>query len=357
MSAGLTQTDYTVMLVLLLLLSAVGLVWLGAFLQRRGEHDGRAQGGRAFKGAGPAPGGTAGGGAGSVFGGGAAGGSGGSAAGGSGSGVAEGSGSGAGTHNGVGGDSTNSATAGASAAGDARRGLWRGEGLRFGGFGAPMPHSSAEQIVRRMEQSLTDLQRQLNLDLAQLQASMKAERHDLERHVARVRQMASDHKLALTLFELFDALKALPRKTTEAQEIDRAWHGQVGIEPDDILLPEEESDPWKIYFKLSGVWYLLRVLDRKYSRIDYYEIALHDEDGRLLAELRARPDAARTRLDKEYVSSLHVGPWLSEFIALRLRMDHRLQRTLMEAASRDVESMRRSFRVLPVGKKVETASD
>jgi hypothetical protein len=120
-----------------------------------------------------------------------------------------------------------------------------------------MPHSSAEQIVRRMEQSLTDLQRQLNLDLAQLQASMKAERHDLERHVARVRQMASEHRLALTLFELFDALKALPKKTTEAQQIDRAWHGQVGIEPDDILLPEDESDPWKIYFKLSGVWYLL----------------------------------------------------------------------------------------------------
>jgi hypothetical protein len=317
------------MLVLLLLLSAVGLVWLGAFLQRRGEHGGRAQGG-VIGGAGPGHGGAAGGSAESASGASAAGISGGGAAGGFG---------------------------GSAAAASRNGGAGSREGLKFGGFGVPMPHSSAEQIVRRMEQSLTDLQRQLNLDLAQLQASMKAERHDLERHVARVRQMASEHRLALTLFELFDALKTLPKKTTEAQQIDRAWHGQVGIEPDDILLPEDESDPWKIYFKLSGVWYLLRVLDRKYSRIDYYEIALHDEEGRLLAELRARPDGARTKLDKEYVSSLHVGPWLAEFIALRLRMDHRLQRTLMEAASRDVESMRRSFRVLPVGKKVETASD
>jgi len=359
MSAGLTQTDYTVMLVLLLLLSAVGLVWLGSFLQRRSEQAGRAQGG-VVGGAVPGYGGAAGGAAegasgasaGGGFGGGATGGLWGSAAGGSGNG-------GAGSQDGFGADPVNppTASAGAGAATDVRRGLWRGEGLRFGGFGGPMPQSNAEQIVRRMEQSLTDLQRQLNLDLAQLQASMKAERHDLERHVARVRQMASEHKLALTLFELFDALKALPKKTTEAQQIDRAWHGQVGIEPDDILLPEDETDPWKIYFKLSGVWYLLRVLDRKYSRIDYYEIALHDEDGRLLAELRARPDSARTKLDKEHVSSLHVGPWLAEFIALRLRMDHRLQRTLMEAASRDVESMRRSFRILPVGKKVETASD
>ena len=115
--------------------------------------------------------------------------------------------------------------------------------------------------------------------------------------------------------------------------------------------------PWKIYFKLEGIWYLLRVLERKYSRIDYYEISLHDEDGRLLAEVRARPDVSRAKLDKEFVSSLHVGPWLSEFIALRLRMDHRLQRTLMEAASRDVDAMKRSFRILQVGKKVETASD
>jgi hypothetical protein len=34
-----------------------------------------------------------------------------------------------------------------------------------------------------------------------------------------------------------------------------------------------------------------------------------------------------------------------------------LQRTLMEAASRDVDAMKRSFRILQVGKKVETASD
>jgi len=316
MSAGLTQTDYTVMLVLLLLLSAVGLVWLGAFLQKRGERAANAKDARAF-----GEGARAG---------------------------AFGEGARAGEFDGL--------TEVAAGAG-APNAPARGAGPRFAGLGAAVPQSSAEQIVRRMEQSLSDLQRQLNLDLAQLQASMKAERQDLERHVARVRQMASDHKLALTLFELFDSLKALPKKSGEAQQIDRAWHAQVGIEPDEILLPEDESDPWKIYFKLSGVWYLLRVLDRKYSRIDYYEIALHDEDGRLLAELRARPDTARTKLDKEHVSSLHVGPWLSEFIALRLRMDHRLQRTLMEAASRDVESMRRSFRILPLGKKVETASD
>jgi hypothetical protein len=195
------------------------------------------------------------------------------------------------------------------------------------------------------------------LDLAQLQASIKADRADTERHVVRVREMASEHKLSLTLFELFESLKTLPKKTQDAQAIDRAWHGQVGIEPDDVLLPSEDSDPWKIYFKLEGIWYLLRVLERKYSRIDYYEISLHDEDGRLLAEVRARPDASRAKLDKEFVSSLHVGPWLSEFIALRLRMDHRLQRTLMEAASRDVDAMKRSFRILQVGKKVETASD
>ena len=292
MSAGLTQTDYTVMLVLLLLLSAVGLVWLGAFLQKRSE--------AAIRHRSPKPHRD--------------------------------------SHSAQNGDSV--------------------EGGRIGDLGtATIQPTSAEQIVKRMEQSLSDLQRQLNLDLAQLQASMKAERQDLERHVAKVRQMASEHKLALTLFELFESLRALPKKSEEARQIDLAWHGQVGVEPDDILLPEEESDPWKIYFKLSGVWYLLRVLDRKYSRIDYYEIALHDADGRLLAELRVRPDTTRAKLEKDHVSSLHVGPWLSDFIALRLRMDHRLQRTLMEAASRDVEAMRRSFHILPLGKKVETASD
>jgi len=320
------------MLVLLLLLSAVGLVWLGAFLERRSEQAARTRQA-------------------------AAGGSVGVAGYGSGADRAGGSHSGP-DHRGDGRAGVGRADhADAKGAGELSGFARRGEGIRFGGFGTPSAQPSAEQIVRRMEQSLTDLQRQLNLDLAQLQASMKEERQDLERHVARVRAMASEHKLALTLFELFDSLKALPKKTPEAQQIDRAWHGQVGIEPDDILLPEEDSDPWKIYFKLSGVWYLLRVLDRKFSRIDYYELALHDEDGRLLAELRARPDSSRTRLEKEFVSSLHVGPWLGEFIALRLRMNHRLQRTLMEAASRDVESMRRSFRILPVGKKVETASD
>jgi hypothetical protein len=279
MTGTLTETDYTVMLVLLLLLSAVGLVWLGAFLQKRNERPSR----ESIK-------------------------------------------------------AEKSANNGASS-------------------GPALPPTTAEQIVKRMEQHLSELQKQLNMDLAQLQASMKADRADTERHVVRVREMASEHKLSLTLFELFESLKTLPKKTQEAQAIDRAWHGQVGIEPDDVLLPSEDSDPWKIYFKLEGIWYLLRVLERKYSRIDYYEISLHDEDGRLLAEVRARPDVSRAKLDKEFVSSLHVGPWISEFIALRLRMDHRLQRTLMEAASRDVDAMKRSFRILQVGKKVETASD
>ncbi len=279
LTGTLTETDYTVMLVLLLLLSAVGLVWLGAFLQKRNERPG-----------------------------------------------------------------SEASNAGQDSAIPTSK--------------LPqMPPTTAEQIVKRMEQHLSDLQRQLNMDLAQLQASMKADRADTERHVVRVREMASEHKLSLTLFELFESLKTLPKKTQDAQAIDRAWHGQVGIEPDDVLLPSEDSDPWKIYFKLEGIWYLLRVLERKYSRIDYYEISLHDEDGRLLAEVRARPDTSRAKLDKEFVSSLHVGPWLSEFIALRLRMDHRLQRTLMEAASRDVDAMKRSFRILQVGKKVETASD
>ncbi|NDE94329.1 MAG: hypothetical protein EB036_13255 [Betaproteobacteria bacterium] len=267
------------MLVLLLLLSAVGLVWLGAFLQKRNEKPTA----EALK-AGPDPGLTA-------------------------------------------------------------------------GSMPSLPPTTAEQVVKRMEQHLSELQKQLNMDLAQLQSSMEADRADTERHVARVRDMASEHRLTLTLFELFESLKTLPKKGSDAQAIDRAWHGQVGIEPDDVLLPSEDSDPWKIYFKLEGIWYLLRVLERKYSRIDYYEITLHDEDGRLLAEVRARPDASRAKLDKEFVSSLHVGPWLSAFIALRLRMDHRLQRTLMEAASRDVDAMKRSFRILQVGKKVETASD
>ncbi|NDG82980.1 MAG: hypothetical protein EBX44_14455 [Betaproteobacteria bacterium] len=279
LTGTLTETDYTVMLVLLLLLSAVGLVWLGAFLQKRNEKPTA----EALK-AGPDPGPTA-------------------------------------------------------------------------GRMPSLPPTTAEQVVKRMEQHLSELQKQLNMDLAQLQSSMEADRADTERHVARVRDMASEHRLTLTLFELFESLKTLPKKGSDAQAIDRAWHGQVGIEPDDVLLPSEDSDPWKIYFKLEGIWYLLRVLERKYSRIDYYEITLHDEDGRLLAEVRARPDASRAKLDKEFVSSLHVGPWLSAFIALRLRMDHRLQRTLMEAASRDVDAMKRSFRILQVGKKVETASD
>jgi hypothetical protein len=279
LTGTLTETDYTVMLVLLLLLSAVGLVWLGAFLQKRNEK--------------PASDGLK-----------------------------------AGSDSGV-----------------------------AAGKSAHLPPTTAEQVVQRMEQHLNDLQKQLNMDLAQLQASMEADRADTERHVVRVREMASEHKLTLTLFELFESLKTLPKKTPDAQAIDRAWHGQVGIEPDDVLLPSEDSDPWKIYFKLEGIWFLLRVLERKFSRIDYYEISLHDEDGRLLAEVRARPDTSRAKLDKEFVSSLHVGPWLSAFIALRLRMDHRLQRTLMEAASRDVDAMKRSFRILQVGKKVETASD
>jgi hypothetical protein len=279
LTGTLTETDYTVMLVLLLLLSAVGLVWLGAFLQKRNERPG--------------------------------------------------------------GEASNA-----------------GQDSAIPTSKLPqMPPTTAEQIVKRMEQHLNDLQKQLNMDLAQLQASMQADRADTERHVVRVREMATEHKLTLTLFELFESLKTLPKKTEEAQSIDRAWHGQVGIEPDDVLLPNEDSDPWKIYFKLEGIWYLLRVLERKYSRIDYYEISLHDEDGRLLAEVRARPDTSRAKLDKEFVSGLHVGPWLSAFIALRLRMDHRLQRTLMEAASRDVDAMKRSFRILQVGKKVETASD
>ena len=279
LTSTLTETDYTVMLVLLLLLSAVGLVWLGAFLQKRNERPG-----------------------------------------------------------------SEASNAGQDSAIPTSK--------------LPqMPPTTAEQIVKRMEQHLNDLQKQLNMDLAQLQASMQADRADTERHVVRVREMATEHKLTLTLFELFESLKTLPKKTEEAQSIDRAWHGQVGIEPDDVLLPNEDSDPWKIYFKLEGIWYLLRVLERKYSRIDYYEISLHDEDGRLLAEVRARPDTSRAKLDKEFVSGLHVGPWLSAFIALRLRMDHRLQRTLMEAASRDVDAMKRSFRILQVAKKVETASD
>ncbi|NDB11490.1 MAG: hypothetical protein EBX54_06075 [Betaproteobacteria bacterium] len=279
MTGTLTETDYTVMLVLLLLLSAVGLVWLGAFLQKRNERP-------------------------------------------------------------------------ASEVSDAATGA---KPTTVGK--AQPPPTTAEQIVKRMEQHLSDLQKQLNMDLAQLQASMQADRLDTERHVVRVRELATEHRLTLTLFELFESLKTLPKKNQEAQSMDRAWHGQVGIEPDDVLLPNEDSDPWKIYFKLEGIWYLLRVLERKYSRIDYYEIALHDEDGRLLAEVRARPDSSRAKLDKDFVSSLHVGPWLSEFIALRLRMDHRLQRTLMEAASRDVDAMKRSFRIMQVGKKVETASD
>ncbi|NCW02706.1 MAG: hypothetical protein EBW20_12965 [Betaproteobacteria bacterium] len=88
MTGTLTETDYTVMLVLLLLLSAVGLVWLGAFLQKRNERP-------------------------------------------------------------------------ASEVSDAATGA---KPTTVGK--AQLPPTTAEQIVKRMEQHLSDLQKQLNMDLA-----------------------------------------------------------------------------------------------------------------------------------------------------------------------------------------------
>ena len=158
-----------------------------------------------------------------------------------------------------------------------------------------------------------------------------------------MRRAALEMRLPDTVFEIYESLRLLPRKSAEAQQVDREWHRQARIEPGRVVVIDEATRECIVDFTASGRQF--RVTGRSYelSRSNFDELTLFD--GRDLAVLmvRVKLEPDRLRVIEATVTSYRPSPWVAVLVESRALMDERREKLLLKSRFRDVEKMRADF--------------
>ena len=214
---------------------------------------------------------------------------------------------------------------------------------------AATPPPAADASVDALQQSLSSLERfdalqsDLRHRLARASTEMEAERGNVGSAVQLMRRAALEMRLPDTVFEIYESLRLLPRKSAEAQQVDREWHRQARIEPGRVVVIDEATRECIVDFTASGRQF--RVTGRSYelSRSNFDELTLFD--GRDLAVLmvRVKLEPDRLRVIEATVTSYRPSPWVAVLVESRALMDERREKLLLKSRFRDVEKMRADF--------------
>ncbi len=208
---------------------------------------------------------------------------------------------------------------------------------------------AADASADALQQSLASLERfdQLQGDLRQRLSragqALEAERGSVVSAVQLMKQAAAEMRLHDTVYELYEGLRLLPRKSGEAQQADRDWHRQARIEPGRVLVLDESTRQTVVDFSAAGR--ALRISGRSYTltRASFDELTLFDGPAQAVLTVRLTLQPDRLKVVEAVVSSYRPGPWVAVLVEARTLMDERREQLLLSARYRDVEKMRADF--------------
>ena len=205
--------------------------------------------------------------------------------------------------------------------------------------------------TQALQQSLASLQRfdQLQSDLrqrlAQAGRALDAERDQLGTAIQLMKQSALEMRLPETVYEVYESLRLMPRKTADAQRADRDWHRLARVESGRVLVLDERSRQTVVDLVVAGR--ALRISGRSFtlSRVSFDELTLFDgvDVAVMTVQVKLQPD--RLRVVEATVTRYRPGPWLAALVETRALMDERRERLLLQSRYRDVDRMRVDFGV------------
>ncbi len=229
-----------------------------------------------------------------------------------------------------------------------RRGRQRAAALRVEPIAAASDVGT-DSPVDALQQSLSSLERfdalqsDLRQRLARVSTEMQAERNSVGSAVQLMRRAALEMRLPDTVFEIYESLRLMPRKSAEAQQADRDWHRQARIEPGRVVVLDEATRECIVDFTASGRQF--RVTGRSYvlSRSNFDELTLFDGRDAAVLMVRVKLEPDRLRVLEATVTSYRPAAWVAVLVESRAMMDERREKLLLKSRFRDVEKMRADF--------------
>jgi len=211
------------------------------------------------------------------------------------------------------------------------------------------PPPPADASVDALEQSLSSLERFASLQsdlrhrLALANSEMEAERGNVGSAVQLMRRAALEMRLPDTVFEIYESLRLLPRKSAEAQQADREWHRQARIEPGRVVVIDEATRECIVDFTASGRQFRITGRSYKLSRSNFDELTLFDGRDQAVLMVRVKLEPDRLRVIEATVTSYRPSAWVAVLVESRALMDERREKLLLKSRFRDVEKMRADF--------------
>ncbi len=198
------------------------------------------------------------------------------------------------------------------------------------------------QTVRSLEH-FERLQTELRQRLQQGDQALEAEHDRVGSAVQLLKRAAQEMRLPQTVFEVYEGLRLLPRKSSEAQQADRSWHRQVGVEPGRVLVLDDATRQTQVDFVLDGA--SMRISGRSYtlSRGSFDELTLQDGSRAAVLTVRIKLSPDRLAVLEAAVTGYRPGPWVEALVAVRVRMDERHAALLRGPRLRDLDKLRADF--------------
>jgi len=172
---------------------------------------------------------------------------------------------------------------------------------------------------------------------------MEAERGNVGSAVQLMRRAALEMRLPDTVFEIYESLRLLPRKSAEAQQADREWHRQARIEPGRVVVIDEATRECIVDFTASGRQFRITGRSYKLSRSNFDELTLFDGRDQAVLMVRVKLEPDRLRVIEATVTSYRPSAWVAVLVESRALMDERREKLLLKSRFRDVEKMRADF--------------
>ena len=198
------------------------------------------------------------------------------------------------------------------------------------------------QTVRSLEH-FERLQTELRQRLQQGDQALEAEHDRVGSAVQLLKRAAQEMRLPQTVFEVYEGLRLLPRKSSEAQQADRSWHRQVGVEPGRVLVLDDATRQTQVDLVLDGA--SMRISGRSYtlSRGSFDELTLQDGSRAAVLTVRIKLSPDRLAVLEAAVTGYRPGPWVEALVAVRVRMDERHAALLRGPRLRDLDKLRADF--------------
>jgi len=211
------------------------------------------------------------------------------------------------------------------------------------------PEPPADASVQALHQTVRSLERferlqtELRQRLQESDQALEAEHDRVGSAVQLLKRAAQEMRLPQTVFEVYEGLRLMPRKSSDAQQADRSWHRQVGVEPGRVLVLDEASRQTQVDFGLDGA--PMRISGRSYilSRGSFDELTLLDGGRTAVLTVRIKLSPDRLAVLEAAVTGYRPGAWVEALVAVRVRMDERHAALMRGPRVRDLDKLRADF--------------